>query len=109
MLGLKASSADWVFLRRSRTPKPGVCRVGCSSTQTEALRGRHPCADLLELFDRYAVEAALAAGLLDGPDDHPTDERGDLLHARGGRIVPGHRRRRFNAVLNRRRRLAEAP
>ena len=52
-------------------------------------------------FDGHAVEAALAAGLLDGPDDHAADERGDLLHARGGRIVPRDGRRRFGAVLDR--------
>ena len=47
------------------------------------------------------LDAVLAAGLLDGPDDHPPDERRDLLHARGGRIVPRDRRRRFAAVLDR--------
>ena len=53
--------------------------------------------------DGHAVEAALAAGLLDGPDDHAADERGDLLHALGRRIVPRDRRRRFGAVLDCRR------
>ena len=67
----------------------------------EHLRRRHPRADPLELLDGDAADAVLAAGLLDGPDDHPPDERRDLLHALGGRIVPRDRRRRFGAVLDR--------
>ncbi len=75
----------------------------------EHLRGRHPRADPFELFDGHAVEAALAARLLDGPDHHAADEYRDLLHPLGGRIVPHDGRRRFAAVLDQRRRLAERP
>src|SRR5262249_20182606 len=67
------------------------------------LRGGHPRADSLELFHGYAVEAAFAAGLLDGPDDHPPDERGDLLHAFSGSIVPRDRPTGFVTVFDRRR------
>ena len=67
----------------------------------EDLRRRHPRADPLQFLGRHAVDAVPAAGILDGPDDHPPDERGDLLHALGGRIVPRDCRRRFAAVLDR--------
>jgi hypothetical protein len=52
---------------------------------------RHPRANPLQFFDGHALEAALPAGLLDSPDNHPPDERRDLLHALGGRIVPPNR------------------
>src|SRR5688500_15147347 len=68
----------------------------------EHFRGGHPGADTFELFNRDAVEAALAAGFLDSPDYHAADEYRNLLHPLGGRIVPGNRRRRFAAVFDRR-------
>src|SRR5688500_9394299 len=68
----------------------------------EEFRRWHPRADPLELFDGHAVEAALAAGVLDGPDHHSSDERRNPLHARGGSIVPRERCRTFGAVLDRR-------
>src|SRR6186997_2331880 len=80
-----------------------------SAALSEEFRGRHPCADALELFDRHTVEAALAARFLDRPHHHPPDERRNPLHTRCGRIVPRDRCRRFAAVFNQRRRLAEAP
>ena len=68
----------------SMPPATGGDRVGVAVPRrsrswphlSEHFRGRHPRADPLELLDRHAVEAVLAAGLLDGPDDHSPDERG---------------------------------
>src|SRR5688572_3153393 len=74
----------------------------------EDFRRRHACADALELFHGHAVEAILAAGVLDRPHHHSPDEGRNLFHARGGRIVPRDRCRRFAAVFNQRRRLAGA-
>src|SRR5688572_11972695 len=68
-------------------PPAASCGPGTSSRASaglpEELRCRHSCANPFELFDGHAVEASLAAGFLDGPDDHSPDERRDVLHARG--------------------------
>jgi len=42
------------------------------------------------------VEAVFPAGILDGPDDHPPDERGDPLHARS--CARPHRPTRWSSV-----------
>ena len=75
----------------------------------EELRRWHPSADPFEFFDGHAIKSVLAAGLLDGFDDHPPDERRDLLHSCGCSIVPCDRRRRFAGVLDQWRRPSEAP
>ena len=60
----QASSRSRAAARGVRTERNRPAR----HRRTEHLRRRHPRADPLELLDGHAVEAALAAGLLDGPD-----------------------------------------
>ncbi len=67
--------APWAVPEHCRSVQAGLSKARLP----EQFRGRHPRADPLELFDGHAVEAALAAGLLDGPDDHAPDERGDFF------------------------------
>ena len=69
--------------------------VGGRRALTKEFRRRHPRADPFEFFDGHAIESVLAAGLLDGPDDHPLTNAGTFLNhdvgkprLRTGRIDP---------------------
>src|SRR5215212_10135438 len=79
---------------------------GCAGPWTdlprlaEDLRRGHTRADPFQFLDGNALEAVLAAGILDRPDDHAPDERRDLLHPGGRGIFPGDCRGRLGAVIN---------
>src|SRR5918994_7341225 len=71
-----------------------IVEVTSGRACAEDFWSRHPRADAFQFLHGHAVEPVLSAGLLDGPDHHPPNERRNLLHplGRGGVPLDGRRR-----------------